>query len=204
MTLRSTWLLAALAIATTAHATDTPASLRICLAPATAEASLGNNADLVGAVRESFTTFLTGPSVAIKPLEARLSAQVREEAQQAQCSYVLFPTVRHERKGTGFLGRVAAGAIQSGAWEAAGAAHSSSTRVLAGAASAGAASYSAYSWIRSRDVLDLDYRLEAGDGRVLIEKKSQGKASSDGQDLLTPLVQSASENIMSTLSASAR
>jgi hypothetical protein len=204
MILRCTWLLAALVLATTANATDKPASLRICLAPATAEASLGNNADLVGAVRESFTTFLTGPSVAVTPLEARLSGQIREEAKQSQCSYVLFPTVRHERKGTGLLGRVAAGAIQSGAWEAAGSAHSSSTRVLAGAASAGAASYSAYSWIRSRDVLNLDFRLEAGDGRVLVEKKTQGKASSDGQDLLTPLVQSAAETIMSTLSASAR
>ena len=204
MTPRRIWLLAALALATTAHATDAPGSLRICLAPATAEASLGNNADLVAAVRESFTTFLAGPSVAITPLEARLSGQIREEAKQSQCAYVLFPTVRHERKGTGFLGRIAAGAVQSGAWEAAGAAHSSTTRVLAGAASAGAASYSAYSWIRSRDVLSLDYRLEAGDGHVLVEKKTQNKASSDGQDLLTPLVQGAAENIMSTLSASAR
>jgi hypothetical protein len=204
MTARFTWLIAAVAFATTAHATNTSGSVRICLAPATAEASVGSNADLVGAVRESFTTFLTGPGIAITPLEARLSGQIRAEAQQSQCSYVLFPTVRHERKETGLLGRIAAGAVQSGAWEAAGAAHSSTTRVLAGAASAGAASYSAFSWIRSRDVLNLDYRLEAGDGHVLIEKKSQNKASSDGQDLLTPLVQSASETIVSTLSASAR
>lgn len=204
MTPRLTWVLVTLALATTAQATDTPSSIRICLAPATAEASVGNNGELVGAVRESFTTFLTGPSVAVTPLEARLIGQVREEAKQSQCPYVLFPTVRHERKGTGFLGRVAAGAIQSGAWEAAGAARSSSARVLAGAASAGAASYSAFSWIKSRDVLDLEYRLEAGDGHVLVEKKSQNKASSDGQDLLTPLVQSASENIMSTVVASAR
>jgi hypothetical protein len=197
-------LLSAVALATIAHASDAPGSLRICLAPATAQAALGNSADVIGAVRETFTSFLTGPSVAVMPLESRLAGQAREEAKLSQCPYVLFPTVRHEHKSTGMLGRIAAGAIQSGAWEAAGRAPSSTTRVLAGTASAGAASYSVYSQIKSHDVLNLEYRLESGDGRVLIEKKSQRNAGSDGEDLLTPLVQKATEDIMSTLSQSAR
>jgi hypothetical protein len=199
--MRSLWLLCAVALATTSHATDT---LRICLAPATAQAALGNSADVIGAVRETFTSFLTGPSVTVTPLESRLAGQAREEAKLAQCPYVLFPTVRHERKSSGMLGRIAAGAIQSGAWEAAGRMPSSTSRVLAGTASAGAASYSVYSQIKSRDVLNLEYRLESGDGRVLVEKKSQRNAGSDGEDLLTPLVQSAAEDVMSTLSQSAR
>ena len=201
---RSLWLLCSAALATTAHAADAPASLRICLAPATAQAALGNSADVIGAVRETFTSFLTGPTVAVTPLESRLAGQAREEAKLAQCPYVLFPAVRHERKSSGMLGRIAAGAIQSGAWEAAGRAPSSATRVLAGTASAGAASYSVYSQIKSRDELKLEYRLESGDGRVLIEKKSQRNAGSDGEDLLTPLVQNAAEDVMSTLSQSAR
>jgi hypothetical protein len=203
-TSRSLWLLYAAALATTAQATNTPASLQICLAPATTQASLGNSADLMGAVRETFTSFLTGPSVTVKPLDARLAGQAREEARLSRCSYVLFPTVRHERKSSGWLGRVAAGAIQSGAWEAAAAAPSSTARVLAGTASAGAATYSVYSQIKSRDVLNLEYRLESGDGRVLIEKTSQRNADSDGEDLLTPLVRGSAEEIMSTLSPSAR
>jgi outer membrane lipoprotein SlyB len=204
MTGRSLWLLAAVALALNAQAADTSSSLRICLAPATAQAALGNSADMIGAVRETFTSFLTGPSVAVKPLDSRLAGQAREEAKLAECPYVLFPTVRHERKSSGMLGRIAAGAIQSGAWEAAGRAPSSTTRVLAGTASAGAASYSVYSQIRSRDVLNLEYRLESGDGRVLVDKKSQRNAGSDGEDLLTPLVQSAAEDVMSMLSQSTR
>ncbi|HKS56592.1 MAG TPA: hypothetical protein VJS12_14965 [Steroidobacteraceae bacterium] len=203
-TRRSLWLLASAALAVNAHASDAPSSLRICLAPATAQAALGNSADVIGAVRETFTSFLTGPTVAVMPLESRLAGQAREEAKLAQCPYVLFPTVRHERKSSGMLGRIAAGAIQSGAWEAVGRAPSSATRVLAGTAAAGASSYSVYSQIKSRDEMNLEYRLESGDGRVLVEKAGQRKAGSDGEDLLTPLVQNAAEDIMSTLSHSAR
>lgn len=192
----SLWLLFAVTLTPTAQAAET----QICLAPATAQAALGNSADVIGAVREQFTSFLTGPSVAVKPLESRLASQAREEARLSHCPYVLFPTIRHERKGSGLLGRVAAGAIQSGAWEVAGRAPSSTTRVLAGTASAGAASYSVYSQIRSRDVMNLEYRLESADGRVLLEKKDRRNAGSDGEDLLTPLVQGAAEDIMSTLS----
>lgn len=201
---RSLWLLCAATFATNAHAAETPASVRICVAPATAQAALGNSADVIGAVRDTFTSFLTGPSVAVTPLAARLAGQAREEAKLAQCPYVLFPTVRHERKSAGWLGRVAAGAIQSGAWEAASAAPSSATRVIAGAASTSAATYSVYSQIKTRDEMQLEYRLESDDGRVLIENKSQRNAGSDGEDLLTPLVQSAAENIMSAVSQSAR
>lgn len=200
---RSLWLLISTALALNAHAADTSSSLRICLAPATAQAALGNSADVIGAVRETFTSFLTGPTVAVTPLESRLAGQAREEAKLAQCPYVLFPTVRHERKSSGMLGRIAAGAIQSGAWEAVGRAPSSATRVLAGTAAAGASSYSVYSQIKSRDEMNLEYRLESGDGRVLVEKRGQRKAGSDGEDLLTPLVQNAAEDIMSTLSQGA-
>ena len=50
--------------------------------------------------------------------------------------------------------------------------------------------------IRNRDELTLGYRLEAADGSVLVDEKEKRTAKSDGEDLLTPLAQSASERIL--------
>src|SRR3712207_5787813 len=74
-----------------------PAATQICLAPAAVEAA-PKGMDPVGAVRDAFTSFLTGPSVAVQPLSARLQSQVREEAKLAGCRFLLLPTIRHERK----------------------------------------------------------------------------------------------------------
>lgn len=180
---------------------DAGQPMHICLAPAAAQMAFGNSSDVISAVRDSFTSFLTGPSIAVTSLNARLTGQAREEAKLADCPYVLFPSVRHERKTTGLLGRIAAGAVQSGAWEAAGAAPSSATRVLAGATSMGAANLAVAGQIKLQDSLTLEYRLEAADGRTLVEQKTKRSASSDGEDLLTPLVQSAAETVVTKLSA---
>jgi hypothetical protein len=171
---------------------------RICLAPATVEAVPGGF-DPETAVRETFTSFLTGPSLAVTPLQARLVSQAREEGKLAGCAFLLFPTIKHERKtgGGGFLGKVVAGGVQQGAWSAAGAAGSTVGRVAASAAAGAAASaasdYAANSQVR--DELTLKYRLESAAGKVLIEKSDKRKAKSDGEDLLTPLLRPAAEAV---------
>jgi hypothetical protein len=175
-----------------------PAPTRICLAPATVEAVPGGF-DPETAVRETFTSFLTGPTLAVTPLHARLVSQAREEAKLAGCSFTLIPTIKHVRKtgGGGFLGKVVAGGVQQGAWSAAGAAGSSVGRIAAGAA-AGAAANAASDYAASSQVKDemtLKYRLESAAGKVLIEKSDKRKAKSDGEDLLTPMVRPAAEAV---------
>ena len=49
---------------------------------------------------------------------------------------------------------------------------------------------------KSKDELTLDYRLETPDGAVVIKNSAKAKASSDGQDLLTPLVERAAEEVV--------
>lgn len=48
---------------------------------------------------------------------------------------------------------------------------------------------------KAHDELELSYRLESETGTVLMEGKSRQKAKSDGDDLLTPLVEHAAEEI---------
>ena len=170
---------------------------RVCLVPTSAQMVSGNTETAITAVRETFTSFLTGPSLEVTPLKARLASQAREEAKQANCPYVLLTTMKHQRKQDNkLLRRAAGGAIEAGAWQALGATHSTEARVAAGAAvqAAAAAREVAYSF-RIKDELELGYRLETADGTVLVDKTEKRTAKSDGEDVLTPLVEHASEAI---------
>lgn len=173
---------------------------RICLAPATVEASVGDASAAASTVRDVFTSFLTGPSLHPQPLTARLASQVREEARQAGCPYLLLTSFKHQHKRSGgsMLGRVAAGAAQQGAWEA-GVTSGSTAGRIAGRAAYGAAGQAAYDYavsVRSDDQLTLGYRLETMDGKVVVEQQVKRKAKSDGEDLLTPIAQQSAEAIV--------
>src|SRR4051794_10301653 len=173
-----------------AWARDRGDTTRICLAPASVEENSGNATAAMDAARETFLGYLTGPSLAAYPLKARLAAQVREEARQAGCPYLLLTTLKHVQKksGGGGLGEMAAGAAQQGAYEAGVATGTTAGRVVGGAAygAAGQAAYDYASGVHNKDELTLRYRLESPDGTVL-EKEDKRKAKSDGEDLLTPM-----------------
>lgn len=176
---------------------------RICLAPTAVETSVGDATLAANALRETFASFLTGPSLRPQPLTARLASQVREEARQSSCPYLLLTTFNHTHKqgGGGLLGRMAAGAAQQGAWEA-GATSGSAVGRVAGQAAYGAAGQAAYNYVASvhaKDEVTLVYRLETADGKVLIEKTDKRKAKMDGEDLLTPMVQQASEAVVGAI-----
>ena len=182
----------------TLGAQEAKAPARICLAPPTAQVASGSTTQAADAVREAFAAYLTGPSLTVTPLTARLASQAREEAKQAACPYVLFTAFKHERKqGSGLLGKMASGAVQGSAWELRGAAQSAAGRVAANAAAnaAAEAARAVSGNVKSKDEITLDYRLETGDGTVVVKSAGKAKAESDGQDLLTPLVERAAEAV---------
>jgi hypothetical protein len=185
-------------------AADGASPVHLCLAPPSVQIPGTNSDEALASVRDVFTTYLAGPSLHTEPLTARLTSQSREEARQKKCAYVLYTKVVQERKtkSTGLLGRIAAGAVQSGASQVAVNSNSVGTRVLASAAAGGAASSYFGSSTQSSDKLTLTSRLEAGDGRLLSEKALVRKAGSDGEDLLTPLVEQAAEDVVSAVNAS--
>jgi len=172
---------------------------RICLAPAGVEASSGNATAAVDATRETFIAFLTGPTLKAEPLKARLESQVREEAKQADCPWTLFTSLKVvSKKGGNLLGQAAATAVREGAY-AAGQATGTAAGRIAGTAAYSAANQAAWNYattIHHKDELTLAYRLEGADGRVLLDKREKRSAKSDGEDLLTPIAQKASEEIV--------
>jgi hypothetical protein len=70
--------------------------------------------------------------------------------------------------------------------------------VLAAGAAAGAAGAVAYDFASStktKDELSLTYHLESAAGKVLVDETEKRKAQSDGEDLLTPVVEKAAEAV---------
>jgi len=183
-----------------ALAQQEPTVTRICLAPSSVEAGSSNANAAMDATRENFLSYLTGPSLKAEVLKSRLASQVKEEAQQAGCPFLLLTTVKlvSKKGGSSMLGQVAAGAVRQGAYEA-GIATGNTAGRIAGSAVSAAANQAAYNYavgIHNKDELTLAWRLEAADGTVLVDKKESRKAKADGEDLLTPLIQVASEQIV--------
>lgn len=185
-----------------ARALERSDTTRICLGPTSVESTPGSAATAASAVREGFTSFLTGPSIGTTPLAARLQSQAREEARQASCRFLLLTTLKHEQKhGGGIVRRMAGSAAQQGAWAIGTSAGSVAGRVAAGAAygAAGSAANDYATSVRNKDELTLTYRLEDATGAVLLERTDKKKASTDGEDLLAPLVEQASEAVVAAV-----
>jgi hypothetical protein len=185
-----------------AGAQATATQTKICLAPPNVEGNAGSGTSAMDAVRETFTSFLTGPTLGVTPLTARLESQAREEAKVASCEYLLLTTLKHTRKsGNGVFNRVA-GAVAQQSVSSAGAVAGAAVGGVAGNvvySAAGAAASGFAGTVRSKDELVLTYRLEAT-GSTLVDKTEKRNAGSDGEDLLTPVVRKASETIAETVS----
>ena len=182
-----------------AFAQDNAQAGRICLMPTSVQMVSGSSDAAITAVRASFSSFLTGPSLGVVELKARLQSQAREEAKQANCPYLLLTTMKQQRKtDRGLLRRATSGAIEAGAGQVIGSARSTEARIAAGAATQAAMAAREVSYsVKTKDELELTYRLESATGAVLLDKTEKRTAKSDGEDVLTPLVERASEAIAS-------
>jgi hypothetical protein len=167
----------------------------ICLAPSSATLIGMQSADAGDAIDTMLAGYLHGPRLDVVQLESRLATQARHEAADRGCAFVLFTTVKQERRSSGFTDRLAAGAIYSGAGSAAGVVESPGARVLAGAVSGAASTVVMSHEVRSRDQMSLTYRLEAPGGRAILNKSHKRKAGADSEDMLTPLIEVAAEAV---------
>jgi len=179
------------------------AERRICIAPASVE-SARNAAEAMIAIRDAFTNLLAGPGIKPVTLGAKLQSLVRDEAKQTSCSYLLMPAFKHVRTtgGSGVLGKAALDAIQSGAYQVGGAATGTAARAAEGAANQAVWSYA--STTKTKDEMTLGVRLESSSGQVLLDEKNNRKAQSDGEDLLSPLVQQSAEKVAAILTKPVR
>lgn len=195
--------------------------IRIGVAPPDAQLGQGNNAgaDYSTPVRNAEVALMSGPAIEIAALDSRVAMQLQAEAQQKQCDYILYSSVAVKHGGGGFgrfakFGGMAAsmtpmGAAMGGGMGGAIAAQSAG---MAASAAAQAAAMSAQQQalsqlsgfngqIKSKDEVTVQYQLvPAGSTSAVAQNSLKAKAKSDGEDVLTPLLQQTAANVLNSVS----
>lgn len=148
-----------------------------------------NFADTPMAVRNTLAVGLAEENVETVFLE---SALPEKEARLKKCDYIFFSKVTRKKGGGGFGGMGALGGLAGMAGMIPGAGIAGA---IAGSAASTAISVVSMSGgFKSKDEVGFEYRLQAADGTVLIPATaSKLKAKKDGDDVLTPQIQAASE-----------
>jgi hypothetical protein len=194
-----------------------PGKIRIGVAPPDAQLGQGNNAgaDYSTPIRNAEVALMSGPAIEIAALDSHIAMQLQAEAQQKQCDYILFSgvTVKHS-SGSGFgkfakFGSMAASMTPMGAMaHGVGGALAAQAATQAAAQMAQQAQQQAISQlagfngqIKSKDDVSVQYQLVAtGQASPLLQNTLQGKAKSDGEDVLTPLLQQAANTVLTQVS----
>ena len=193
-------LVAALAAAPSPQATAPPAPC-IAVMSASVTGVDGSAADAGSAVRDLVVSFLKGPSMAPVPLEARVRQLAIEEAKQKGCAYIVTASVSLKRGGSGSgFGQALGRAAGTAAWSVPGGAGFGGAVVRSATVSAAEAVQQMTSSTRAKDEMRLEWTLAPLSAETAaMTRNDKLKASSDGEDLLTPLVQRAAEAIVRTV-----
>lgn len=153
-------------------------------------------ADLGAAIRNTLGEFLKGTKVEIVPLEARLAAAQTEEARQKECDYVVYASVSHKKGGGGFgFGKVLSAAAPMlpmaggmGGYIAGQVINTAiSTASMAGN-------------VKKKDEINLELKVHsAADNSATLARQFKKKAQSDGDDIISAIVEEAAQAIIDAL-----
>lgn len=147
-------------------------------------------------VRSLLQSYLSGPSLRSVALDAKLPSQANEEAIQKQCTKVLTVSLTRKAGGNG-RSKVATAAQAAGtAAGYIGVGGAVGEIAAAGAAAGAQAIGTLASNTRAKDEMRMEYRVMTVDGAtVLAPKIDSRKAQSNGEDIVTPLVERAANAI---------
>jgi hypothetical protein len=160
----------------------------------------GNAADSGKGLADLMASYLQGPSIKGIVLEAKLPSQAAEEARQKGCEPLLFLSLTRKPGGShSFMHALGHGAsVSSWSLPLGGSTGSAVARTgaVAGLQTAGSLAEAT----KNKDELRLEYRLQMSDGQVQFGPQTEHRtAKADGEDLLTPVVMSAAEAIVSRM-----
>ncbi|HEY6372448.1 MAG TPA: hypothetical protein VIX37_17860 [Candidatus Sulfotelmatobacter sp.] len=190
-----------------------PGKIRVGVAPPDAQLGQGNNAgaDYSTPIRNVEVSLMNGPAVEIAALESHAPLQLQAEAQQKQCDYILFSGVVVKRSSAGGFGKFMKIGSTAASFNPA-VMMTKSVGTMVAAQSAAAASQMAAQQmqqqavsqlagfngqIKSKDDVTVQYQLVAtAQNTPVLQNTLQGKAKSDGEDVLTPLLQQTANAVL--------
>lgn len=181
--------------------------IRIGVAPPDAQVGQGSNAsgDYSTPIRNAEITLMSGPAIEIAALDAHVPMQLQAEAQQKQCDYVLFSSVavKHPSGGFGKFAKFGGMAASMTPMGMAGGMRGAVAAQAAGMAASQMAQRQAMNQlagfngqIKSKDDVTVQYQLVATGQSSPVLHSLKGKAKSDGEDVLTPLLQQAAVAVL--------
>jgi len=189
---------------------------KICLVLPKAQLGQGSSgADVAEPVRTTLTAYLAGPATELVPLTARIAIQIDAEAKQLGCAYVLYSAVT-QKKGGGFsklLGAASplaqalpAMAGMGGSYQAVMATQAVATVATNAAAKSAqeeameALGGAAKSNIKKGDQITLEYRLvRPGEEKPVAASTVVGKATQNGEDLVSPLIEQTATQVLTAI-----
>ncbi len=140
--------------------------------------------------------YLKGPKIEVVMLTSLLESQVEAEAKEKECDYVVASAMTQKKSsGMGFLKAATTLSSMTPIGAMAGAAGAATAAASAAAAAGGAASMS--SQVRAKNEVTFEYHMFApGNKTPVLENKAMAKAKTDGEDVITPLVEAAATSIV--------
>jgi hypothetical protein len=191
--------------------------IRVGIAPPDAQLGQGSNAgaDYSTPIRNAIVAVMSGPAVEIAALDSHIAMQVQAEAQQKQCDYILYSSVAVKHSaGSGLgkfmkmaapianmtpMGMMAHGMGSAMAMSAASAAASAAAQQAQQQAISQLAGFNGQ--VKSKDDVTVQYQLvQTGQTAPVVQNALEGKAKSDGEDVLTPLLQVTANTVLTTVS----
>jgi hypothetical protein len=179
-----------------ALASKSAGSVRIGVASPKVDLGQGFQGPSAGeSMRSLLSQYLNGPKFEVVSLSALVPQQIDSEAKEKQCEYVVYSSVVMKKAG-GFGLLKAATSVAS--MMPMGAAIGAAGAVAGAAASTAAVGLS--SQVKAKSEVTLDYHVFApGNTTAVLENKSSAKAKTDGEDVVTPLVEAAATSIVAKL-----
>ncbi|MGC2238932.1 MAG: hypothetical protein WA584_22445 [Pyrinomonadaceae bacterium] len=153
-----------------------------------------NAAELGAAIKNTLTEYLKSPKIEIVELQAKLPSAIDAEAGEKECDYVVYASVSHKKGGGGFgmfskIAPVIGGIVPS----------TGATSTVAGSVATQSV-YTAASVsgnIKSKDEISIEAKVNApGNSTAVVSKQVKAKAKSDGEDIISPLVEQIAQAIV--------
>ncbi|MEQ1606507.1 MAG: hypothetical protein ABL999_16725 [Pyrinomonadaceae bacterium] len=159
--------------------------------------------DLSAAIQNTLGTYLKGTKIEIVPLEAKLAAALTGEAKEKECDFVLYASAAHKKGGGGgfgfgkMLGQVVSqtGIGHTGSVAGNIAGQVATTAIVTATSMSGN--------VKSKDELTLDLKVQSPvDNTSPLARQFKAKAKSDGDDIISTVVEQAAQAILDALSKS--
>ena len=182
----------------------------------------GASADVAEPVRQALMSYLKGPMIDVIALEARIPQQIAAEAGEKRCAYVLYTDVAQVPKGGGMkmfrklapiagvvpllggggMGSMGAQMAASAVAQTAMQAQMQDAQEDAMANAMAAINGAQKSNVKAGDSLTLQYKLvKHGEETPAKADTISGKAKSNGEDVLSPMIEAVAVAVVGSVSA---